>query len=386
MRRFGPVLCSLAVAACAQQDVTAPLTRAPSASLDRRGGEGHSGNGDERGAVYTITNSAAGNAVRSYSRADDGTLTFVADYPTGGTGTGGGLGNASALIFARDGRFLIAVNPGSNEISSFRISSLGLSLVNTIASDGKGPVSVTASGNRVYALNAGGTGNIAGFHISNDGALSPILNSSRALSSATAGAAQIAFDPEGEQLVVTEKATSRILTFPVNEDDLAGPALVHVSAGQTPFGFEFSNRGLLIVSEAFGGAPGASAASSYRLTDDGQLDARSASVPTTQTAACWVAITPNSRFAYLTNTGSNTITGYRIQRDGSLARLESNGISATTGAAPTDAAFSSNGRFLYALNADGRSISIFQVSEHGALVAIGTTSDVPAGATGLAAR
>ena len=385
MRRFGLALFSLAMAACAHQDVTAPLTRVPSASFSRSGGEGSGGDDNERGAVYTITNSTAGNAVRAFARAEDGALTFVADYPTGGTGTGGGLGNQGALVFARDGRFLIAVNAGSNQLSSFRVSRSGLTLVNTTASGGKTPVSVTSSGGMVYALNAGGTGNIAGFHLSEGGTLSPIANSSRALSSTMAGAAEIEFDPEGQQLVVTEKATNRILTFRV-DDDRAGNAVAHASAGQTPFGFEFTDRGLLIVSEAFGGGPGASAASSYGLSDEGLLETRSASVPATQTAACWVAITPDNQFAYLTNTGSNTITGYRIQSNGSLTRLETNGISATTGAGPIDAAFSDGGRFLYALNSSGHSISMFRVAGNGALVAIGTTSGVPAGATGLAAR
>ena len=386
MRRFGLALFSLAVTACARQDVTAPLAPAPAASFSRGGGGDDDRDDDDRGAVYTITNSTTGNAVRAVARAENGALTFMADYPTGGTGTGGGLGNQGAIVFARDGRFLIAVNAGSSQLSSFRITRLGLTLVNTIASGGQTPVSVTSHGDVVYALNAGGTGNISGFHMSEGGTLSPIANSTRALSSATAGAAQVEFDPEGEQLVVTEKATNKILTFQVGPDDRAGAAMVHASAGATPFGFEFTERGLLIVSEAFGGAAGASAASSYRLKEDGRLDLKSASVPTTQSAACWVVITPNSDFAYVTNTGSNTITGYRIANNGSLTRLEANGISATTGAGPIDAALSESGRYLYALNAGGHSISMFRVSSGGALVGIGTTTGIPVGATGLAAR
>jgi 6-phosphogluconolactonase len=37
------------------------------------------------GAVYTMTNSPAGNAIEAYARASDGTLTPVGTYPTGGT-------------------------------------------------------------------------------------------------------------------------------------------------------------------------------------------------------------------------------------------------------------------------------------------------------------
>ena len=38
------------------------------------------------GAVYTMTNSASGNAIEAYARASDGSLTPDGTYPTGGTG------------------------------------------------------------------------------------------------------------------------------------------------------------------------------------------------------------------------------------------------------------------------------------------------------------
>ena len=46
-----------------------------------------------RSAVYTITNEAEGNAVAVYEPAADGSLTFMAAYPTGGLGSGAGLGS-----------------------------------------------------------------------------------------------------------------------------------------------------------------------------------------------------------------------------------------------------------------------------------------------------
>ena len=382
MHRLGLALISLALAACSSQDTTSPTALSTTALLSQRTAATDQGSA----AVYTLTNSTTTNAVRAFARANDGSLTFVADYPTGGAGTGGGLGNQGAIVFAHGGRVLLAVNPGSNSLSSFRITPLGLTLVNTVASGGMRPVSVTSSRDVVYVLNAGGTGNISGFRLDEDGAVAPIANSSRALSSATAGAAQIEFAPEGEQLVVTEKATNNILTYQIGNDDLPATAVVHASAGRTPFGFEFTERGLLIVSEAFGGAAGASAASSYQLKNRGRLEIRTASAPTTQSAACWVVITPNNRFAYLTNTGSNTITGYRIAGNGSLARLDPSGITATTDAGPIDAAMSRGGRYLYALNSGSHTISVLRVHDDGALTTLGTTPGVPVGATGLIAR
>src|SRR5258706_11038142 len=68
------------------------------------------------GSVYTLTNSPAGNAVAVFDRAFDGTLTPQGTYPTGGTGTGAGLGSQGALVLGKDGRELFAVNAASNSI------------------------------------------------------------------------------------------------------------------------------------------------------------------------------------------------------------------------------------------------------------------------------
>jgi 6-phosphogluconolactonase (cycloisomerase 2 family) len=152
----------------------------------------------------------------------------------------------------------------------------------------------------------------------------------------------------------------------------------------TPFGFAFSPRGTLVVSEAFGGAPGASALSSYRVHEN-QFSVISPSVGTTQTAACWVAISNNGKFAYDTNAGSATISSYTISKDGSLSLLNAVAGSTGTGSSPIDMALSDNGAFLYALGGASHTISAFRVQSDGSLVAIGTF-DVPAGAVGLAAR
>jgi hypothetical protein len=126
----------------------------------------------------------------------------------GGTGTGGGLGSQGAVVFTRDGRFLLAVNAGSNDISSFRVRPQGLELLDRVASGGMRPISVTSARGVVYVLNAGGAGNISGFRINNAGRLSPISGSAQSLSSAASGPAQIEFDERGTRLVVTEKATN----------------------------------------------------------------------------------------------------------------------------------------------------------------------------------
>jgi hypothetical protein len=77
-------------------------------------------------AVYALTNAPGGNAVVVYSRSGDGSLPPASSYPTGGNGSGAGLGSQDAVIVSDDGRLLFAVNAGSNSVSSFRIRGDGL--------------------------------------------------------------------------------------------------------------------------------------------------------------------------------------------------------------------------------------------------------------------
>ena len=274
---------------------------------------------DNSGAVYVLTNSATNNSVAIYDRASDGTLTAAGTVSTTGLGTGAGLGSQGALTLSDDNRWLFAVNAGSNDISVFQVRNDGLTLVNKAPSGGTTPISVTEQDGLLYVLNAGGTGNISGFRVGHNGVLAWIPNSTRPLSSGAAGPAQVQFSPNGRVLVVTEKANNKIDTYTVDHSGLATGPNVQASSGTTPFGFAFSKRGQLVVTEAFGGAPLGSAASSYTVTDGGILHLVSGSVATHQTAACWAAISKDGRYAYTTNAGSGTVTGYSIAHDGSLS-------------------------------------------------------------------
>ncbi len=390
-------LALIALAACNTDRSTAP--RADDARLSRSEDAGVFGDADKdsdndpdasegSGVVYVLGNQAAANAVLAYRRSSSGALTPAGSYPTGGTGTGAGLGSQNALAFSNDGELLFAVNAGSNSVSTFRVGDQGLQLVSTASSGGIRPISLTAHHGVLYVLNDGGNGNIAGLRYSESGQLTPIANSSRPLSSSASAPAQIEFTPDGDRLIVTEKGTNVIGSYDVAANGVAGLPTFTPSSGQTPFGFAF-RRNVLIVSEAFGGAANASAASSYRVGGAGPLSVISGSVPTTETAACWFVVTGNGHFAYAANTGSGTITGYRVSNNGALTRLVANGESAILGAgtAPADVAVSRNSRFLYARNGGNRTISAVKVSSDGSLTVLsGGITGLPAGTVGLLAR
>jgi 6-phosphogluconolactonase (cycloisomerase 2 family) len=343
--------------------------------------------GGGRFAVYTITNDTSGNEVAVYERSADGSLTFMDSYPTGGLGSGAGLGSQGSVILRENGRRLFVVNAGSNQISVLAVRKDGLELLDVVDSGGEMPISLTLNGSFLYVVNAGGSGNITGFRVQDSGELLPLDGSTQPLSNggtgASPGPAQISFSRDGRLLVVTEKATNLIDVFPV-ENGIAGSPVSHPSAGMTPFGFAFAKRNDLIVSEAFGGAPDASAVSSYNVEAD-TFDVISPAVGTTQTAACWVVISNNGRYAYVTNTGSGSISSYRIETNGAISLLEAQAGLTGEGSSPADVALSNDGKFLYALGVASDTISIFRVRENGKLQSLGSV-DVPAGAVGLAAR
>lgn len=339
------------------------------------------------GAVFTLSNQPAGNRVLVWERSANGQLSQVGAVPTGGTGTGAGLGSQGALTLSTNHRWLYAVNPGSDEISVFRVHGTYLKLVEVAPSGGDMPISVTARGRLVYVLNAGGDGNIQGFHRSRFGILNPIAGSNEPLSTAAPDPAQIGFSADREHLVVTEKGTNRITFYDVKANGSAGAPEWRASSGDTPFGFEFTRHGTLVVSEAFGGAPDASVTSSYRFRPNGNLKVVDGSVATTETAACWVAITDDGHYAYVTNTGSGSVSGYRISANGGLMLLDSDGVTASTGAgsSPIDAAFDRPSRHLYVLLAGTHSIAIFGAMADGSLDDLGRVMSLPDGAAGLAA-
>ena len=344
---------------------------------------------DERhaGRLFTSTNGAAGNEVLVFDTGGATGLQMRQRIATQGLGTGGGLGSQGVVTLSGCGRFLFAANAGSHSVSTFRVGARGLRLVSVVPSGGLAPTSVTESGGLVFVLNTGSAGGVAGF-ANLRGRLLPVANSARGLSAGGGTApAQVGFSEDGDTLVVAERATNRLTTYRVMDDGSLGAAQPNASAGVTPFGFAFDKHGNLLVSEAFGGGANASAVSSYRFADAAPQTpvVISASVGTLQTAACWVAITPNGRYAYATNTGSGSVSLYRIARDGSLTLGQS--VAALVPASgPIDASVSSHGRRLHVLNGATHAIASYAIAADGTLTAAGGASNLPAGSAGLAAN
>lgn len=345
------------------------------------------------GAVYVLTNQV-NNAVATFDRAPDGTLTSAGTFSTGGAGNPVAqpgdpptdpLASQGALVLSDN--FLFAVNAGSNEISVLSIGKDALTLVDKVSSGGVRPISLTVHENFLYVLNEGGTPNITGFTISDTGELTPLAGSTRPLTAGSAAdPAEVSFNDDGTLLAVTEKAANLIDVYVVGTDGVAGPPNPNPSNGLTPFGFAFDQRNNLINSEAMGGAPLGAAVSSYRASLDGSLEVVSGSVPDFQTAACWIVITNSGRYVYTTNTGTGVVSSYQLAGNGTLTLL--NSVAASLGAmsGPVDMALNNSSRYLYVLANGLQTVEAFRVNPDGSLTHIDSASGLPFGTQGIGAR
>jgi 6-phosphogluconolactonase (cycloisomerase 2 family) len=329
------------------------------------------------GAVYTQTNNPSGNAVQMFERAADGSLSAAQTYPTGGLGLATLGGRQGAVELSDDADHVYAVNAGSNTVTSFRVTRGGLRVEETIASGGIAPASVDERRGRLYVLNSGGVPNVTAFAVQS-GHL--VQTGSRDLPGAD-GAAQVSVARNGRLLVVSERVANRLETVPIDRSGDLGAPVATPSSGAVPFGFAFGHQGHVVVSEA-----GASTVSSY-ATRSGGLTPITAALPVAQGAACWVAVSPDGRYAY-TGNASGSISGFAIAADGALTPLNADGRTAVLAWAPRDLDFSRDGRTLYAVSpgtaATGGVVTGFRVGGDGSLTMTSSAASA-AGITGAAA-
>lgn len=346
------------------------------ANEDRNIGRANSGH-----YLYTESNESSSNKILVYQINNNGSLQWSSSAMSGGAGAGTGLGSQGALALSTDHDWLFAVNAGNNSVSSFRVKKDGsLTLISTKNTWGKMPVSVTVHGNMLYVLNHG-SDNIHGFWIGNDGMLTEINNSTKSLSGSSVDAPQISFTPNGNFLVVPEKATNIIGTFKMMNNGSPANGIFNPSVGNTPYGFGFS-RNYMVISNAEMGGSGAGSGTSYIVQGNGYLKDVNGARPDYQSAPCWVAMTAYGRFAYMTNAASNNISSYYVAPWGGLYLVESN--AGVTGTGPLDIAVAQNNYFVYALNSDTHNISGFYRMFFGKLGSLGTMENLPTPSTGLA--
>jgi 6-phosphogluconolactonase len=340
--------------------------------------------------VYVMSNDITGNSVAALRRNFFGGLDNVGVVATGGLGVGVGttapppdpLGSQNSLMRSADGQWLFAVNAGSDDITVLDIRRGRPSVVGVFPSGGSYPVSLAERDGLLYILNSAGRANITVFRIGHNGYLSPLTNEARDVGTDVplkgnqpdvgSTATQLQVDRSGKWLALTIKNSAghgSIETFAIGRDgSLADRPVVTPSADASPFGFTFDDEDHLLVSEASGAA-----VSSYEISRDGSLKALDSSVPNGQAASCWLAA--QHRYAFTSNAGSSTISGYRVDGNGQLHLTRSNGIAARLkdGSAPTDIKIADDGASLFVLTPGTGDVLSFFILPDGSLLRLSET-------------
>jgi DNA-binding beta-propeller fold protein YncE len=321
--------------------------------------------------IFVQTNDARENELIAFTRE----LQPAWRRPTGGRGTGTPhLPSQGSIV--TDGVHVLVANAGSADIS---VLSLAGDLVARVPAGGERPVSITIRGDRAYVLNAG-TASIHGF-ILGAASIAPLPRSLYALPEG-ADPAQIAYAPDGESILVTDRAGNSIVAIALDGDGLPVRSEVFASSGRTPYGFDFAGD-TLVVTEAFGGEVGAAAASSYRV--NGTIAPVSVSVPNRRSEVCWAVASADGLHVWVTNFGDGTISRYDVARDGSLVLADPVAASTVEGAKGVrDAARSADGTMFYALDADAQQVFAYRI-DGGSLTPVGAAGGLPATVAGLAA-
>lgn len=314
-----------------------------------------------------MTNAADGNEIVMYTRhTGTGQLTYPRRFSTGGVGGDSALetnpddplGSQDSLVVS--GECLLAVNAGSDTVTSFKIVSNRVELASEVGSGGDSPVSIAAQNGLVYVLNAGGPGSIKGFNLEDSCQLVPINNSIVSLNQApgegapppffVSAPANVGFTPDGSELVVSIKgidgspfAGGTINRFEIDDSGLLGEINVFETGGGSllPFSFDFDNNGHLLVADAFAGTFGGDTGSVTMYDLDGTTT--SLDNVETDSSTCWIKF--NDGCAYTSNSGANSISAISVG-DGSL-ELVNNDAELNV---PIDVQLTDDGKYLYALS------------------------------------
>jgi DNA-binding beta-propeller fold protein YncE len=325
-------------------------------------------------AVFVQTDDPAGNHVVAYHRAANGTLTAADSYATGGRGgvLAGSVvdhtASQGALAYDPAHALLYAVNAGSDTVSVFSVSGDRLTRREVLGSGGSFPVSVAVHGDLVYVLNALGGGKVQGFKVIGS-FLVPLPGSRRDLGldpnqtpQFTSTPGQVAFTPDGSQLVVTTKNNGNdIDVFGVGFGGrLSGRPVVNAEPGTVPFAISFDTSGHLVIAEA-----GTNALATFALSAHGTARLLN-EAGTGQAATCWV--TPAGAYLFASNAGSANVSGFISSAGGALTLLGSTGTDAGT----VDAAAAAG--FRYVQTGANGIVDEFAIGTGGSLTKIGSVT------------
>jgi 6-phosphogluconolactonase (cycloisomerase 2 family) len=363
------------------------LAALPVLSVFGQAADSHGPGPSFAGAVFVMTNNNESNRILRFGRLATGALVSLGSTPTGGRGSGGTvdpLGAQNSLLLTQDGGFLLAVNSASGTISAFQVDGANLELVDVKHTGGSAPNAIGQWGNLVYVLNVAGNSSVVGFHLE-DGHLIRIPGAIGYLSTAISGGSSVSFTPDGKFLIVTERVTNKVDSFPVNADGTVGAVVSQADPKAGLFLLAMAPSGVAVSLE-----PGSGVVTASIVNSDGTLTAVS-STADSDGGTCWDVVTPNGKYVYAADTAGDTISGFSLSAAGMLAPINATNVAAklTPGSKALDLAVSYDGKYLYSTNAGNGSVGIWTIKADGTLKAQTfvslPASDASAGFNGIAA-
>ena len=318
-----------------------------------------------------------------------------------------------------NGRFLLTVNAGSNDISVLAVTNDGLELVDRAPSGGDVPVSIAQHGKLVYVINEGELSadelgkvpSMTGYFIDQNGHLTPIPNSFRITGSPDAQPAELLFSPDGNWLFITDKfAETFIHVLQVNGDGTTQDVRNYVANVPAPFGAAFTHDHILAVTEANAkfingqraGVPNGASVSTYQFNPkDGTMTPISLSVGTLQTVSSYIRFTPDGRFAFVSGKGSGAMSSFTVSPNGEITLLQSTAaLTGGTFSEPIDEDITPDGKFLYVVTpmaalgntfflpipSNAAAVMGYRIGEDGSLTPVTRVDGLPLSAVGVVAR
>lgn len=345
--------------------------------------------------LFSQTNDTT-NELLVFTRNADGTLTSRGSVPTGGKGTNGvnffmgntiapdALTSNNSVIVTPDKTRLFVANAGDNTVSTFALAANGtLTLLAVSPTNAVRPTSLAWQNGVLYVTHQQGAQELGAFRVdATNGALTPIGQYTVVQQDALP--TQVSISPDGKFVIVNgflktvtpTQPANQLLAFPINSDGTLGTVVTSASAGVGPFGGRFGNGALAstyVVTEAAG-----TTVSSYALASSGAFSVLSGPVTVTaQAAPCWLAITPDNRFAYVSN-GSGVVSLFTLDASGHLALANANAATeaatqpvASSSSFANDSWISPDGKFLYQDYAGDDKIVAYSIGTNGALLKLG---------------
>jgi len=346
--------------------------------------------------LFAQTNDAT-NQLLVFTRNADGTLASRGNIPTGGKGTNGlnyfagntispdALTSNNSVIVTPDKTRLFIANAGDNTVSAFALATNGtLTLLAVSPTNGVRPTSLAWQNGVLYVTHQQGAQELGAYRVdATSGKLTQIGQSTVVQQDALP--TEVSISPDGKFVIVNGflktvtpaiQPANQLLAYPINSDGTLGAVVTTASAGVGPFGGRFANGALsntYVVTEAAG-----TTASTYAFASSGAFSVVSGPVTVTgQSAPCWVAITPDNRFAYVSS-GSGVVSLFTLDATGHLTLTNVNAATeaatqpaASASSFAADSWISPDGKFLYQDYSGDDKIVSYSIGSNGALTKLG---------------